>query len=64
MVIDEGRWALACSKLGDVIELEPEQVKWRTDAGKRRWLAGTAIELMCALLDIDALTDELVNGLA
>jgi purine-binding chemotaxis protein CheW len=64
VVIDEGRWALACSKIGDVVELEPGQVKWRTASGKRRWLAGTAIELMCALLDIDELTEELVSGMA
>jgi len=64
VVIDEGRWALACSKIGDVIELEPAQVKWRTAAGKRRWLAGTVIDQMCALLDIDELTQQLADGMA
>lgn len=64
VVIDEGRWALACSKIGDVIELESAQVKWRTAAGKRLWLAGTVIEQMCALLDIDELTQELIKGMA
>jgi len=64
VVIDEGRWALACSKIGDVIELESAQVKWRTAAGKRLWLAGTVIDQMCALLDIDALTQELIDGMA
>ena len=64
VVIDEGRWALACSKIGDVIELESAQVKWRTAAGKRRWLAGTVIDQMCALLDIDELTQQLVDGMA
>jgi len=64
VVIDEGRWALACSKIGDVIELESDQVKWRTAAGKRRWLAGTVIEQMCALLDIDELVQQLADGMA
>jgi len=64
VVIDEGRWALACSKIGDVIELEPGQVKWRTAAGKRLWLAGTVIERMCALLDIDVLIRQLGDGMA
>jgi len=64
VVIDEGRWALACSKIGDVIELESAQVKWRTAAGKRRWLAGTVIDQMCALLDIDELTRQFVEGMA
>jgi len=64
VMIDEGRWALACDAIGEVIELEPEDVKWRSANGKRAWLAGTVIEQMCALLDIDALTEELLNGLA
>ncbi len=64
VVIDEGRWALACSKIGDVIELDAEQVKWRSAAGKRLWLAGTVIDQMCALLDIDELTQQLVDGMA
>jgi purine-binding chemotaxis protein CheW len=64
VMIDEGRWALACEGIGEVIELEPNDVKWRGANGKRAWLAGTVIEQMCALLDIDALTEELANGLA
>jgi len=64
VMIDEGRWALACDSIGEVIDLETKDVKWRGANGKRAWLAGTVIEQMCALLDIDALTDELVNGLA
>jgi len=64
VVIDEGRWALACTKIGDVIELDAGQVKWRSAAGKRLWLAGTVIDQMCALLDIDELTQQLVDGMA
>ena len=64
VVIDEGRWSLACSGIGEVIELEAGQVKWRTAAGKRRWLAGTVIEQMCALLDIDELARQLADGMA
>jgi len=37
-------------------------VKWRGATGKRLWLAGTVIERMCALLDIDQLTGELAGG--
>jgi purine-binding chemotaxis protein CheW len=64
VVIDEGRWALACSHIGEVIELEAEGVKWRSASGKRLWLAGTVIEYMCALLDIDQLTHGLAEGMA
>jgi purine-binding chemotaxis protein CheW len=64
VMIDEGRWALACDAIGEVIELESKDVKWRGANARRVWLAGTVIEQMCALLDIDALTEELANGLA
>lgn len=59
VMIDEGRLALACSRIGDVIELDSSEVKWRGAAGRRLWLAGTLIERMCALLDIDELVGEL-----
>jgi len=63
VVIDEGRWALACSQIGDVIELARTDVKWRGAGGKRIWLAGTVIERMCALLDVERLCEELASGL-
>jgi len=64
VMIDDGRWALACNTIGDVVELSSRDVKWRTGSGKRRWLAGTVIERMCALLDIDELIQLLVEGMA
>ncbi len=64
IMIDGGRWALACSQIGDVIELGSDDVKWRGRNGKRLWLAGTVIERMCTLLDIDQLTQELIDGMA
>jgi purine-binding chemotaxis protein CheW len=63
VMIDEGRWALAASSIGDVVELDRSDVKWRSAAGKRVWLAGTVIEQMCALLDIDRLIGELASGM-
>ena len=55
VVLDDGDWALACTRIGAVIELQGNDVRWRTAAGKRPWLAGTAMKQRCALLDIDAL---------
>lgn len=63
VMIDDGRWALACSRIGDVVDLECNDVKWRSANGKRLWLAGTVIERMCALLDVEQLSRELVAGL-
>lgn len=48
-------WGLAVHQVRHSIRLEPSAVKWRTDRGKRAWLAGTVIEHMCALLDVEAL---------
>ena len=47
------RWGLACRDVEKSITLEPDQVKWRTQRGKRPWLAGTVIDHMCALIDTD-----------
>jgi len=49
-------WGMACDSVHESIQLEPSQVKWRTERTKRAWLSGTVIEHMCALLDVDALS--------
>lgn len=54
VLIDEGRWGLACEGIGEVITLPREGVKWRQAGGSRPWLAGTVIEQMCALVDTSA----------
>ena len=64
VIIDGGRWALACSHIGEVVDLEPGDVKWRSQAGKRLWLAGTLLARRCALLDVDELSRELGEGMA
>lgn len=48
-------WGMAVHGVSKSIRLTPEQVKWRSQQGKRPWLAGTVIEHMCALLDVSAL---------
>ncbi len=61
--IDDGRWGLACDEVAEVITLEPEQVRWRSNRTKRRWLAGTVIEQMCAIIDPPAFARMLATGL-
>lgn len=48
-------WGLAVHQVRHSIRLEPNQVKWRAQRGQRAWLAGTVIEHMCALLDVEVL---------
>jgi len=42
-----------------VLRLTPDQVRWRTERTRRRWLAGTVIEHMCALIDPPAFAEML-----
>jgi len=51
VLIGEGRWGLACDDVAQVVAIEPSAVHWRTSRTQRRWLLGTVVEYMCALLD-------------
>lgn len=62
VMIDEGRWGLACDAVHEVVTLQPQQVRWRTRRTARRWLAGTVIDHMCALLDTRAFAGLLAAG--
>ncbi|MBK1735867.1 hypothetical protein CKO15_11375, partial [Halorhodospira abdelmalekii] len=61
LIVGDGRWALACDRVGDVLRLTPDQVQWRQAAGRQRWLAGTVREQTCALLDTDAFAELLAR---
>ncbi|MCZ2723315.1 chemotaxis protein CheW [Marinomonas sp. 15G1-11] len=58
--LDRSDWGLACEVVAEAISLEPSAVKWRSDRSKRPWLAGTVIEHMCAILDVQGFI-ELLN---
>jgi len=62
VLIGDGQWGLACDEVEEVMELAPEEVKWRSASGKRPWLAGTVIAHMCALIDADAFARLLREG--
>lgn len=55
VMMENSEWGLACHEVADAITLEPHQVNWRSDRGRRPWLAGTVIEHMCAIMDVAAL---------
>jgi len=54
--INDFKWGLACDAVEEVITINSEQIKWRKTKTKRAWLAGTVVEHMCALLDIQELS--------
>lgn len=61
--IGDESWGLACDEVAEVITIEPEQVRWRSNRTSRRWLAGTVIEQMCALIDPPIFAEMLATGM-
>jgi purine-binding chemotaxis protein CheW len=53
ILIGGKRWGLAADSVSETMTLNPDEVHWRSVRGKRKWLAGTVIEHMCALLDVE-----------
>lgn len=53
--LQRSNWTLACSKVYHTVRIHPNDVKWRSVNGKRQWLAGTVIQHMCALIQVDNL---------
>ncbi len=62
ILIDNSHWGLACETVVEVINLKAESVKWRSSRTKRRWLHGTVIDHMCALLDTGEFAAMLKTG--
>lgn len=62
VLIEGGKWGLACDRVTQVITVLPDKVKWRGNRSKRPWLAGTLVEHMCALLDARAFAHMLLVG--
>ncbi len=62
VLIDDYQWGLACDNIGEVITLQPNEVRWRTSKSTRGWLAGTVIEHMCALLNSEGFSAMLKEG--
>lgn len=63
ITLGDSNWGLLAEKLINNITLSKEDVKWRTNNGKRPWLAGVIKEKMCALIDVDNLNALLEKGL-
>jgi purine-binding chemotaxis protein CheW len=55
VLINDGSWGFVCDEVSEIFTLSPGQVKWRADRTHHAWLAGTVLEHMCALLDVDGL---------
>lgn len=60
--IDGVPWGLAVDAINQPISLDPDDVKWRSERGKRPWLAGTVKSAMCALIDIPQMGEMLMQA--
>lgn len=49
-------FGLACDQVREMVDVDPAEVRWRRGNVRRSWFAGIISERMCALLDIDGLT--------
>lgn len=57
ILLDERRWGLGCHSVAEVVKLNPNEVKWRHNRTRQPWLAGTVIDKMCALIDVEGFLD-------
>jgi len=61
LLVDDYKWGLACSSIGDVIWLEKDEVKWRKNKTSRAWLSGTSLEHLCAIMDTEVFAQMLTE---
>ena len=48
-------WCIAVDSIAGELSFDAGRVRWRSAHTRREWLAGTVVDKMCALVDIDAL---------
>lgn len=51
VLIGDYSWGLACDRIGEVITLQPSDIRWKKSNTGQIWLSGTVVEHMCALLN-------------
>ena len=55
LLIRDMDWCFAVDSIGGQMDINVSEVRWRSQHTRREWLAGTIIEKMCAIVDVDAL---------
>jgi len=63
ILIDNGNIGLLCDEVHEVISLQPAQVNWRSARTRRKWLAGTVMSQLIAVLDTHTTTEILHHEL-
>jgi purine-binding chemotaxis protein CheW len=57
LVIGEGDRGLACESLAKPLTLTKDDIRWSGAGGNRPWVAGTIVEKLCILLNVDYLLE-------
>lgn len=57
VVLGDSLWALAVDNADESVHLQSSEIRWKTVTGNRPWLAGTLLERLCALMDVDTLVE-------
>lgn len=55
IVLGDSHWALAVDCADQSVHLKAGEIRWKQLMGTRPWLAGTVLQRLCALLDVDNL---------
>ena len=55
LTLRDSDWCLAVDSIAGELSFDAARVRWRSAHTRREWLAGTVVDKMCALVDIDAL---------
>jgi purine-binding chemotaxis protein CheW len=55
IVLGDSLWALAVDKADESVHLDTAEIRWKTVTGNRPWLAGTLLQRLCALIDVETL---------
>lgn len=53
-------WGFPCHDVMRIVTTEPHQVFWRPDRRRRPWLAGVMKEDMCALIDVQGFSRDVI----
>jgi len=61
ILMKDNHIGLTCDDVVESLKLDKNDVRWRTNNTKRRWLAGTVITRQMALLDVDKIIEDIVD---
>jgi purine-binding chemotaxis protein CheW len=64
IMLDQSKWGLASNALKGTESLPTTSVNWRSQPGKRPWLAGMVKKKMCALIHVSAMIEMLDSGVS